>query len=102
MLVRAWSPSDCRTRLHPNTLCDADAPGAVESDERIHRDVPGGHRVDVVFVRERGSQSAPDLTSLIEREGRCCPGTRGDPYELEYRRLLVGCRDFIQEFWLHS
>ncbi|HVY31179.1 MAG TPA: hypothetical protein VHB79_31700 [Polyangiaceae bacterium] len=50
-------------------LCDADAPGAVESVERIHRDVPGGHRVDVVFVRERGSQSAPDLTSIIEREG---------------------------------
>ncbi len=50
-------------------LCDADAPGAVESVERIHRDVPGGHRVDVIFVRERGSQSAPDLTSIIEREG---------------------------------
>jgi hypothetical protein len=50
-------------------LCDADAPGGVESIERIHRDVPGGHRVDVVFVRERSSQSAPDLTSLIEREG---------------------------------
>ena len=50
-------------------LCDADAPGAVESVERIHRDVPGGHRVDVVFIRERGSQSAPDLTSIIEREG---------------------------------
>lgn len=50
-------------------LCDADAPGAVESVERIHRDVPGGHRVDVVFVRERGSQSAPELTSIIEREG---------------------------------
>jgi hypothetical protein len=50
-------------------LCDADAPGAMESVERIHRDVPGGHRVDVVFVRERGSQSAPDLTSIIEREG---------------------------------
>ena len=50
-------------------LCDADAPGAVDSVERIHRDVPGGHRVDVVFIRERGSQSAPDLTSLIEREG---------------------------------
>jgi hypothetical protein len=50
-------------------LCDADAPGAVESVERIHRDVPGGHRVDVVFVRERGSQSSPDLTSIIEREG---------------------------------
>ena len=50
-------------------LCDADAPGAAESVERIHRDVPGGHRVDVVFVRERGSQSAPDLTSIIEREG---------------------------------
>jgi hypothetical protein len=50
-------------------LCDADAPGAVESIERIHRDVPGGHRVDVVFVRERGSQSAPELTSVIEREG---------------------------------
>jgi hypothetical protein len=50
-------------------LCDADAPGAVESVERIHRDVPGGHRVDVVFIRERGSQSAPDLTSVIEREG---------------------------------
>jgi hypothetical protein len=50
-------------------LCDADAPGAVESVERIHRDVPGGHRVDVVFIRERGSQSAPELTSIIEREG---------------------------------
>jgi hypothetical protein len=50
-------------------LCDADAPGAVESVERIHRDVPGGHRVDVVFVRERGSQSAPELTAIIEREG---------------------------------
>jgi len=50
-------------------LCDADAPGAVESVERIHRDVPGGHRVDVVFIRDRGSQSAPDLTSIIEREG---------------------------------
>jgi hypothetical protein len=50
-------------------LCDADAPGAVESVERIHRDVPGGHRVDVVFVRERGSQSSPELTSIIEREG---------------------------------
>jgi hypothetical protein len=50
-------------------LCDADAPGAVESVERIHRDVPGGHRVDVVFVRERSSQSTPDLTSIIEREG---------------------------------
>jgi hypothetical protein len=50
-------------------LCDADAPGAVESVERIHRDVPGGHRVDVVFVRERSSQSSPELTSIIEREG---------------------------------
>ncbi|HKY40513.1 MAG TPA: hypothetical protein VJN18_31480 [Polyangiaceae bacterium] len=50
-------------------LCDADAPGAVESVERIHRDIPGGHRVDVVFVRERSSQSSPDLTSIIEREG---------------------------------
>ncbi|HEY6081193.1 MAG TPA: hypothetical protein VIW29_20400 [Polyangiaceae bacterium] len=50
-------------------LCDADAPGAVESVERIHRDVPGGHRVDVVFVRERSSQSNADLTSIIEREG---------------------------------
>lgn len=50
-------------------LCDADAPGAVESVERIHRDVPGGHRVDVVFVRERGAQSTPELTSIIEREG---------------------------------
>ncbi len=50
-------------------LCDADAPGAVESVERIHRDVPGGHRVDVVFVRERGSQSLPELTGIIEREG---------------------------------
>jgi len=50
-------------------LCDADAPGALESVERIHRDVPGGHRVDVVFVRERGSQSAPDLTAALEREG---------------------------------
>jgi len=50
-------------------LCDADAPGAVESVERIHRDVPGGHRVDVVFIRERGTQSASDLTSALEREG---------------------------------
>lgn len=50
-------------------LCDADAPGAVESVERIHRDVPGGHRVDVVFVRERGSRSNAELTSIIEREG---------------------------------
>lgn len=50
-------------------LCDADAPGAVESVERIHRDVPGGHRVDVVFIRERGQNSSPDLTSIIEREG---------------------------------
>jgi hypothetical protein len=50
-------------------LCDADAPGAVESVERIHRDVPGGHRVDVVFVRERGGHSSPELTSIIEREG---------------------------------
>jgi hypothetical protein len=53
-------------------LCDADAPGAVESVERIHRDVPGGHRVDVVFVRERSSQSNADLTSIIEREGSGC------------------------------
>jgi hypothetical protein len=50
-------------------LCDADAPGAVESVERIHRDVPGGHRVDVVFVRDRANQNTPDLTSIIEREG---------------------------------
>lgn len=50
-------------------LCDADAPGGVESVERIHRDVPGGHRVDVVFVRERGAHTAPDLTGIIEREG---------------------------------
>jgi len=50
-------------------LCDADAPGAVESVERIHRDVPGGHRVDVVFIRERGKASTFDLTSVIEREG---------------------------------
>ncbi|MDF3066525.1 MAG: hypothetical protein K0R38_2126 [Polyangiaceae bacterium] len=50
-------------------LCDADAPGAVESVERIHRDVPGGHRVDVVFIRERGAHSAPELTGIIEREG---------------------------------
>jgi hypothetical protein len=50
-------------------LCDADAPGAVESVERIHRDVPGGHRVDVVFVRERSSRSNVELTSIIEREG---------------------------------
>lgn len=53
-------------------LCDADAPGAVESVERIHRDVPGGHRVDVVFVRDRATQSAPELTSIIEREGSGC------------------------------
>ncbi len=50
-------------------LCDADAPGAVESVERIHRDVPGGHRVDVVFVRERSSRSNVELTAIIEREG---------------------------------
>jgi hypothetical protein len=50
-------------------LCDADAPGAVESVERIHRDVPGGHRVDVVFVRERSGRSSPELTAIIEREG---------------------------------
>jgi hypothetical protein len=50
-------------------LCDADAPGAVESVQRVHRDVPGGHRVDVVFIRERGAHSAPELTNIIEREG---------------------------------
>lgn len=50
-------------------LCDADAPGAIESIERIHRDIPGGHRVDVVFVRDRGSRSISNLTFIIEREG---------------------------------
>jgi hypothetical protein len=50
-------------------LCDADAPGAVESIERIHRDVPGGHRVDVVFIRERGATAQLELTDVIEREG---------------------------------
>lgn len=50
-------------------LCDADAPGALESIERIHRDVPGGHRVDVVFVREPAASSAPELLEALEREG---------------------------------
>lgn len=50
-------------------LCDADAPGAVESVERIHRDVPGGHRVDVVFIRDPSAPTGAELTLAIEREG---------------------------------
>ncbi len=50
-------------------LCDADAPGALESVERIHRDLPGGHRVDVVFIGERAGASSSELASAIEREG---------------------------------
>jgi hypothetical protein len=50
-------------------LCDADAPGAIESVERIHRDVPGGHRVDVVFIRDPSAPTGAELTLAIEREG---------------------------------
>jgi hypothetical protein len=50
-------------------LCDADAPGAIESVERIHRDVPGGHRVDVVFIRDPSAPTGPELSLAIEREG---------------------------------
>lgn len=50
-------------------LCDADASGAMDTVERVHRDIPGGHRVDVLFVREQGGGSTNELTSFIEREG---------------------------------
>jgi len=50
-------------------LCDANALGAVDTVQRIHRDIAGGHRVDVVFLRERGALPSPELTELIEREG---------------------------------
>lgn len=48
-------------------LCDADAPGAVDTIQRL-REVPGAQRIDVLFVGEPG-RAVEEAAETLEREG---------------------------------
>jgi hypothetical protein len=48
-------------------LCDADAPGALDTVQRV-REVPGGARIDVIFIGEPG-QTVSELSDILQEEG---------------------------------